>query len=53
MKLIRKGLWFLILALLAYVYFVPAILEQKQKEWEENGMGSVLETLNADQDQEE
>ncbi len=52
-KFFRKILWFFILGTLAYVYFIPAILEQKQKEWQENGMGSVFESLDPNQDQQE
>ncbi len=53
MKFLRKCLWFLMLAFLAYSYLLPAVIEQKRKEWEENGMASVLETLDSNQDQQE
>lgn len=48
---IKKLIFFLILSLMAYSYLLPAMLEQKQKEWQENGMSSILESLDPDDDQ--
>lgn len=49
MKKKIKDLLFLLLVLfLAVTYFIPALLEQKQKEWKEQGMGSIFEALDPD-----
>ena len=51
-KKFKDTLFLLFLLIFGALYLVPAILEQKQTEWEDAGMPSILETLDADQDQE-
>ncbi len=51
-KKLKTLLLYGILAMLAYTYFLPALLDQKKKEWEENGMSSVFDSLDANEDQE-
>lgn len=53
MNFIRKCLWFLMAAFLVYSYLLPSVIEEKKQEWQENGMGSVFEALDSNQDQQE
>lgn len=50
-KKLKNLVLLFILGIFVYSYLLPALVDQKQKEWEENGMGSVFDALDPNQDE--